>query len=270
MNALNKRYLQRCLVLAAAMLALSGPVRAVEPAEALELAVEAATMQSEVEDWQRLLINGSNPLPENFAVELATLENGMKADKRICADLSAMLRDCRAAGLKPKICSAYRDAATQTRLHKNKIARLRAAGLGREEAEREAARWVAVPGTSEHQTGLALDLVSANYQYLNEKQAETPEQQWLMAHSWEYGFILRYPTDKSEITGIGYEPWHYRYVGRPLAEALHESGLCLEEYLAMPAAVTARVKEKPEIPASPFIPLNSYLTTVKSCVMTIS
>ena len=252
MNALNKRYLQRCLVLAAAMLALSGPVRAVEPAEALELAVEAATMPSEVEDWQRLLINGSNPLPENFAVELATLENGMKADKRICADLTAMLKDCRAAGLKPKICSAYRDAATQTRLHKNKIARLRAAGFGREAAEREAARWVAAPGTSEHQIGLALDLVSERYQILDEKQAETPEQQWLMAHSWEYGFILRYPTDKSENTGIGYEPWHYRYVGRPLAAAIYESGLCLEEYLELPRVVTGHVKEKPEAPASLF------------------
>ena len=253
MNPLNKRYLQRCLVLAAAMLALSGPVRAVEPAEALELAVEAATMPSEVEDWQRLLINGSNPLPEDVAVELATLENGMKADKRICADLSAMLRDCRAAGLKPKICSAYRDAATQTRLHKNKIARLRAAGFSREAAEREAARWVAAPGTSEHQIGLALDLVSESYQILDEKQAETPEQQWLMAHSWEYGFILRYPTDKSKITGIGYEPWHYRYVGRPLAAAIYESGLCREEYLELPRIVTGHVKEKPEAPASLFL-----------------
>ena len=270
MNALNKRGLKQYLLLAAAILALGGPVRAAEPAEALELAVEAATMPTGTEDWQRLLVNSSNPLPEDFTVELAVLENGMKADQRICADLTAMLRDCRAAGLKPKICSAYRDTATQTRLHKNKIVRLRAAGLGREEAEREAARWVAVPGTSEHQTGLALDLVSANYQYLNEKQAETPEQQWLMAHSWEYGFILRYPTDKSDITGIGYEPWHYRYVGRPLAEAIHESGLCLEEYMEIPTTVTAHIKEKPEIPASLSISLYSYLTSVKSCVMTIS
>ena len=270
MNRANRYFLKLCLLLTAVFLLSGIPAQASEPSEEMQLAVETAVLPVEAEAWQLLLVNGDHPLPEDFTVELATLENGMKADKRICGDLSAMLKDCRAAGLRPKICSAYRDAATQTRLHKNKIARLRAAGLGREEAEREAARWVAVPGTSEHQTGLALDLVSANYQYLNEKQAETPEQQWLMAHSWEYGFILRYPTDKSEITGIGYEPWHYRYVGRPLAEALHESGLCLEEYLAMPAAVTARVKEKPEIPASPFIPLNSYLTTVKSCVMTIS
>ena len=95
----------------------------------------------------------------------------------------------------------------------------------------EAARWEAPPGTSEHQTGLALDIVSARYQVLDSAQANTAEQQWLMAHCWEYGFILRYPADKTEITGIGYEPWHYRYVGRETAAAVHESGLCLEEYL---------------------------------------
>lgn len=101
----------------------------------------------------------------------------------------------------------------------------------------EAARWVAPPGTSEHQTGLALDIVSADYQLLDEKQAETPEQQWLMEHCWEYGFVLRYPTDKSAVTGIGYEPWHYRYVGKEAAREMVRRGVCLEEYLgAVPAA----------------------------------
>ena len=252
MNGLNRCFSKLCLLLAAVLLVQGTPAQAAESSEEMHLAVEAATTPAGVEEWQMLLVNGDNPLPEDFTVELAPLENGMKADKRIYADLTAMLKDCRAAGLKPKICSAYRDAATQTRLHKNKIARLRAAGFGREEAEREAARWVAAPGTSEHQIGLALDLVSESYQILDEKQAETPEQQWLMAHSWEYGFILRYPTDKSEITGIGYEPWHYRYVGRPLAAAIYESGLCLEEYLELPRVVTGHVKEKPEAPASLF------------------
>ena len=253
MNGLNRCFSKLCLLLAAVLLVQGTPAQAAESSEEMHLAVEAATMPTGVEEWQMLLVNGDNPLPEDFTVELAPLENGMKADKRIYADLTAMLKDCRAAGLKPKICSAYRDAATQTRLHKNKIARLRAAGFSREAAEREAARWVAARGTSEHQIGLALDLVSERYQILDEKQAETPEQQWLMAHSWEYGFILRYPTDKSEITGIGYEPWHYRYVGRPLAAAIYESGLCLEEYLELPRVVTGHVKEKPEAPASLFL-----------------
>ena len=88
------------------------------------------------------------------------------------------------------------------------------------------------PGTSEHQAGLAVDIVSVEYQVLDEGQEDTPLQQWLMAHCWEYGFILRYPTDKSDLTGVGYEPWHYRYVGEEAAKAVTEQGICLEEYLA--------------------------------------
>ena len=79
--------------------------------------------------------------------------------------------------------------------------------------------------------GLAVDLVDASYQVLDEAQASTPAQQWLMAHCWEYGFILRYPAEKQDITGIIYEPWHYRYVGRDHAQAIRQSGQCLEEFL---------------------------------------
>lgn len=171
------------------------------------------------QDWRLLLVKAWNLLPESYTVELVRLKNGLQVDKRIYDDLNAMLTDCRAAGLQPIVCSAYRTQATQTRLYNNKVSRLRAAGYSAEEARVEAARWVAPPGTSEHQTGLALDLVSLDYQLLDEKQEQTPEQQWLMAHSWEYGFVLRYPSDKSAITGIGYEPWHYRYVGKEAAKA---------------------------------------------------
>lgn len=90
---------------------------------------------------------------------------------------------------------------------------------------------VAVPGTSEHQTGLAMDIVDVNNQRLDESQESTAVQKWLIEHSLEYGFILRYPTGKSEITGIIYEPWHYRYVGREDAEQIHTLDVCLEEYL---------------------------------------
>ncbi len=201
-----------------------------------ETAVRAVTIPRET-DWRLLLVNAGNPLPEAYQTELASLKNGLQVDVRIYDDLNAMLGDCWKAGLRPVVCSAYRSQATQTRLYREKIARLRAQGFSKEAAAAEAGRWVAVPGTSEHQTGLALDLVSLDYQLLDEKQAETPEQQWLMAHSWEYGFILRYPTEKSALTGIGYEPWHYRYVGREAAAAIHRRGICLEEYLgAVPMA----------------------------------
>ena len=112
-----------------------------------------------------------------------------------------------------------------------------------EEARKKAATIVAVPGTSEHQLGWAVDIVDKSYQVLNEKQATMPAQKWLMEHSWEYGFILRYPVDKSGVTGIIYEPWHYRYVGRDNAKAIYDSGLCLEEYLER-ETVRSAVRER--------------------------
>ena len=192
----------------------------------------------EAEDWQLLLVNPWNPLPEDFRETLAlkSLPNGLRVDRRAWEDLMEMLADCRKAGLRPLVCSAYRTQATQTRLYNNKILRLLAAGCPAEEAAAEAARWVAAPGTSEHQTGLAVDIVAASYQMLDEGQAETAEQKWLMEHCWEYGFILRYPSEKEALTGVGYEPWHYRYVGRPAALDIRDSGLCLEEYLERRAA----------------------------------
>ena len=187
----------------------------------------------EGEDWQLLLVNPWNEIPEDYKVTLKTLPDGMKVDERAYDDLAAMLQACRDAGLSPKICSAYRTQAKQTYLYNNKIARLRNAGYSRQAAVEEAGRWVARPGTSEHQLGLALDIVSSSYQALTKKQEKTAEQKWLMEHCWEYGFILRYPNDKSEITGIGYEPWHYRYVGVEIAQDVRQSGLCFEEYLLL-------------------------------------
>mgnify|MGYP001045035753 CR=1 FL=1 len=90
---------------------------------------------------------------------------------------------------------------------------------------------VAVPGTSEHATGLAVDIISGQYTGLDDKQGDTAEQEWLMAHCQEYGFILRFPKDKSNVTGIVYEPWHYRYVGKEAAKKITEQGITLEEYL---------------------------------------
>lgn len=239
-------------LLALLMLATMTLAAEVPAAEEAAQTVPAAQTQ-ETEDWKLLLVNPWNPLPENYTVTLKRLANGLQVDERIYDDLNAMLIDCHNAGLFPVVCSAYRSHATQTRLHNNKIARLRAAGYGYNAAVKEAGRWVAVPGTSEHETGMALDLVSYRYQLLNSRQADTAEQKWLMEHCWEYGFILRYPTDKTEITGIGYEPWHYRYVGRETAAKLHESGLCLEEYLT---ALTAEAAETPEpVPVAEALPL---------------
>lgn len=219
-------------VLSTPALALSGTGTTSALQSTQTAVLTAADQAVSQEDWQLLLVNAWHKLPEDYHVELKTLANGLQVDARIYDDLNAMLTDCREAGLEPVVCSAYRTEDTQTRLYRNKVSRLLSAGWNRDTVEQEAARWVAPPGTSEHQTGLALDIVSADYQLLDEQQAQTPEQQWLMAHCWEYGFVLRYPTDKCAVTGIGYEPWHYRYVGKEAAREMQQKGLCLEEYLA--------------------------------------
>ena len=129
------------------------------------------------------------------------------------------------------VCSGYRNIVLQTQLYENKVSRLTQDGYSRRDAERLAATEVASPGTSEHHTGLAVDIVDAANYNLDETQAQMPAQQWLLENCHRYGFILRYPKDKSNITGIIYEPWHYRYVGSDAAWVIHEQGLCLEEYL---------------------------------------
>ncbi len=183
------------------------------------------------EAWNLILVNPWNPLPENYSFTKKELSNGHAVDERCYPDLQAMMDACRAAGNSPVICSSYRSYEKQQSLYQNKVNRLAAQGYSQEKAREEAAKAVALPGTSEHQLGLAVDIVDIANQNLDSSQEDTAVQQWLMEHSWEYGFILRYPNDKSDITGIIYEPWHYRYVGKDAAAEIYQQGLCLEEYL---------------------------------------
>lgn len=183
-------------------------------------------------DWRLTLVNEANPLPEDYEPDTAEADNGYLFDIRAVEPLRALLQAGREAGLDLVVTSGWRSWAYQEQLFEDKVARVMSeTGLDRAAAEEAAADEVARPGTSEHQLGLAVDLVDASYQVLNEAQASTPAQQWLMAHCWEYGFILRYPAEKQDITGIIYEPWHYRYVGRDHAQAIRQSGQCLEEFL---------------------------------------
>lgn len=183
------------------------------------------------ENWQLTLVNPSHTLEAGYSIQLVELVNGQSVDERCYPDLQAMMDDCRAAGLSPYICSSYRTWEKQNRLFEENVRTLMAQGYSEEGARTETAKNIAIPGTSEHQLGLAVDIVDKNYQVLDEAQEDTAVQKWLMENSWRYGFILRYPTDKSDITGIVYEPWHYRYVGKEAAEAIYNEGICLEEYL---------------------------------------
>ncbi len=183
------------------------------------------------EEWLLALVNAQNPLEADVDMELTQLTSGHRVDSRCYPDLQEMMDACREAGLQPVICSSYRSFDEQQALYNAKVEACLAQGCSQEEAQEKAAQVVAVPGTSEHHLGLSVDIVDIEYQLLDEGQEHTAVQKWLLEHCWEYGFILRYPSDKSKVTGIIYEPWHYRYVGREAARAMLESGLCLEEYL---------------------------------------
>lgn len=177
-----------------------------------------------------ILVNYANPLPDDWEVELVELRNGEQIDRIAYEPLQKMMDNCRAAGYDPLICSSYRTNEKQTKLFNNKVQKYLDQGYTESEATLEAGKWVAVPGTSEHQTGLTVDIVSVENQNLDESQLNNPCQLWLMEHCYDYGFILRYPLDKSEITKINFEPWHYRYVGIKAAREIKEKGICLEEY----------------------------------------
>ena len=183
---------------------------------------------AEADDWQLLLVNQWNSLPDGYAPELTELWNGESVDSRIYPDLQEMFDDARAVGLNPYVNSGYRTAQVQQSLMDEEINDYMVQGYSEAEARRLAEQWVAVPGTSEHQLGLAVDISMED----TATQTTSDMWQWLMKNSYKYGFILRYPEDKTDITGISYEPWHYRYVGREAAEEIYRSGLCLEEYLS--------------------------------------
>ncbi len=176
------------------------------------------------------VVNPWNMVPSGYTPDLVNAEDGYLVDRSCKESLIQMLTDCRAAGYNARITSAYRKHETQIELFNNKVWYYLNQGYDEAFARKEAATIIATPGTSEHELGLAVDLVDANYWVLDEAQENTAAQKWLMEHCWEYGFILRYPNGKSASTGIIYEPWHYRYVGKELAEELRASGLCLEEY----------------------------------------
>lgn len=179
------------------------------------------------------LVNPWNMLPEDYTVELTPINDTHKIASIGYQDYLDMMADCEAAGFSPVVCSSYRTMEYQEGLFQNRVKRYVDEGYSEEEAIDLAGYSVAVPGTSEHQLGLALDIVDNKNWHLDETQAEMPTQKWLMENSWRYGWILRYPNEKSAKTGIIYEPWHYRYVGKTVAAEIHELGLCLEEYILM-------------------------------------
>lgn len=182
-------------------------------------------------DWRLLLINKQHPIPEDYTFSLGTIKGSMKCDERIIEDLLAMLQGAKNDGIDLVICSPYRDLNRQQVLFNRKIKAYMGKGMSYMEAYKVSSQAVTVPGASEHQIGLALDIVCDSYYSLNEGFGETEAGKWLEEHSCEYGFILRYPKGKEYITSIEYEPWHFRYVGKEAATLMKEKGICLEEFI---------------------------------------
>ena len=168
-----------------------------------------------------LLVNFENDVPDDYIPELVEVR-GRKMDAS-CADaLDKLLDACEKDGYKCTFNSGYRSVERQQKLWDERYQQYRDAGYSKKKAKAKVEESVAKPGTSEHHLGLAADIGG-------DKQM----QKWLEEHAWEYGFIVRYPEGKTEYTGIIYEPWHIRYVGKELAKELYELDLCLEEYMEM-------------------------------------
>ena len=179
--------------------------------------------------WNLRLVNNENAIPEDIRMTLVEIPGGEQVDARIFHPLMEMLDAARSAnwGIPPRVVSGYRTAETQEKFYQDKVQEYLNQGSSLEQAQEEARLLVALSGHSEHQLGLAVDINGATYDLYS----------WLQENSYQYGFIFRYPGDKTEITGISEEVWHYRYVGVEAATEMYQQGLCLEEYLAQNPAV---------------------------------
>lgn len=188
------------------------------------------------DDWRTILVSAKYPLAEEMEMDRETV--GWPVDARIAQPLKDFLAAAKADGYTLQVISGYRTFARSAVLLENEVqAQMKYNGYSREKAEQVAATRVAPPGTSEHNTGLAVDILSGDY-YNHHSQIEESfeydaEAAWMKAHCAEYGFILRYPKDKQDVTGIIFEPWHFRYVGVEIATYIMQNGLTLEEYLGV-------------------------------------
>lgn len=217
----------------------SQPQSEPEPESQLENSDSSAPQPVDVssttntDDWRMILANKNTPLPEGYQPELKTLtDSHLQMQTEAAEAFDQMRAAANATGLHLMACSTYRPIERQTELFNAEIEKWKAKGYTQEQATEKAATVVMVPGCSEHNTGLAVDVGSITNQRIEVDFENEPEFKWLQEHAAEYGFILRYPKDKQAITGVTYEPWHYRYVGVENAKKIQESGLTLEEYLS--------------------------------------
>lgn len=214
-----------------------------EPEKDLQPDKEGGNLQAGEEDISQdgeenqleevlILVNKSFYLPTNYEIPLISLDNGQQIAEAMYGDLQNMLMDgARATKSTLLVSSGFRTSEKQGQLLKEEVEKNINAGMGEEEARKDALMTVAPAHYSEHETGLAVDIVSVANQRLDESQEDTAANQWLRENCADYGFILRYPRGKEDVTGFSYESWHFRYVGKAAAEEIMRRGITLEEYL---------------------------------------
>lgn len=181
---------------------------------------------SEDNGWNLILVNRDSYIPDDYQVELTELSNGKKVDSRIYPELQEMFNDARAQGYGLFVREGYRTQEEQQQLMDEKIEAYENEGKSKSEAKKLAEQWVAIPGTSEYQLGIAVDINADTT-----KSSSDDVYNWLAENAHTYGFIKRYPSNKTDITGVINEPWHYRYVGKEAASKIYSQGICLEEYI---------------------------------------
>lgn len=183
--------------------------------------------QKEIDDWRLVLANYENLLPEDFYVEVSNIDKTRQFDSRAIGDLNNMMNDMKKSGITNIwIQSAYRSVERQKELYDNSVQKYLKQGKTKEEAERLTDEYINKPGSSDHNLGLAVD-----FNYVDNKFEKLEGFKWLKRNAENYGFVLRYPKDKEDVTQIAYESWHWRYVGAEHAKKMNELNMCLEEYV---------------------------------------
>lgn len=205
-----------------------------KPTPSLPQKVEINGVTLDANFTNLLLVNGKNPLPEGYNYEgnLTTIPKKYikgsltQIDKDVWPYLQAMLDAARSENIDIGVWSPYRSYATQKMLFERQVQKQKNNGVPADQAEDKAATIVARPGTSEHHTGLALDINCADHAF-----EKTAAYKWLKENAENYGFIMRYSAEKQSITGVIHESWHWRFVGINTAKEINRLGMCLEEYV---------------------------------------
>ena len=216
-----------------------------QPAEngAQQSTLTAAQAQALLDDPRMILVSRTHPITEDYPIETKECGSATAINKTLQTEAADAFLSMQAAaakdGVDVRMQSGYRSVSYQKKLYDNKTQYYRDKGLSEAAAREKAAVIVNPPGCSEHNCGLAADLNSPEHTTLDTGFADTAAFRWLCENAEQYGFILRYPKEAESVTGITYEPWHWRYVGPENAALLNQSGLCLEDAITVLQRIAA-------------------------------